>query len=81
VERFANTPFEVLGSSVRFKEFKRMRKVTLQNKNEQNITISAVINFPQGFEEGKKYPAVVAVHAGGAVKEQTAGLYARKLAE
>jgi uncharacterized protein len=58
-----------------------MTKVNFQNTNGENITISAVINFPQAFEESKKYPAVVAAHPGGGVKEQTAGLYARKLAE
>ena len=51
------------------------------SKNGQNITISAVILFPQGFDESKKYPAIVVAHPGGGVKEQTAGLYARKLAE
>jgi uncharacterized protein len=46
-----------------------------------SITIAAVINFPEGFAEGKKYPTVIVAHPGGGVKEQTAGLYARKLAE
>ena len=31
------------------------------NKNGRNITIAAVVNFPEGFEENKKYPAVVTV--------------------
>jgi len=58
-----------------------MKRVNFLSKNGQNITIAAVMNFPQGFEESKKYPAVVVAHPGGGVKEQTAGLYARKLAE
>ena len=58
-----------------------MKKLDFQNKNVQNITISAVIHFPQGFDEGRKHPAIVVAHPGGGVKEQTAGLYARKLAE
>src|SRR6185437_6877293 len=35
-------------------------------------------NFPDGLNEGKKYPLVVE-HSGGGVKEQTAGLYVRKM--
>jgi fermentation-respiration switch protein FrsA (DUF1100 family) len=58
-----------------------MKKVSFKSRNGQDITISAVVNFPKGFDESKKYPAVVVAHPGGGVKEQTAGLYARKLAE
>ena len=58
-----------------------MKKVNFQSRNGQNITIAALINFPEGFDEGKKHPAVIVAHPGGGVKEQTAGLNARKLAE
>ena len=58
-----------------------MSKVTFQNLNGQGVTMAAVINFPAGFDESKKYPAIVVSHPGGGVKEQTSGLYARKLAE
>jgi len=58
-----------------------MEKVAFKTRNGSDITISAVINFPEGFDNGKTYPAVTVAHPGGGVKEQTAGLYARKLAE
>lgn len=58
-----------------------MKKVNFLSRNGQNITISAVLNFPEGFDEKKKYAAVVVSHPGGGVKEQTAGTYAKKLAE
>lgn len=58
-----------------------MKKVNFKNLNGQGITMAAVINFPQNFDETSQYPAIVVTHPGGGVKEQTAGLYAGKLAE
>ena len=58
-----------------------MKKVNYLSKNGQNITVSAFLNFPPGFVESKKCPALVVTHPGGGVKEQTAGTYGRKLAE
>lgn len=56
-------------------------KISIKNGNAQEITLSAVIYFPEGFDQNKKYPSVVVSHPGGGVKEQTAGLYAKKLSE
>ncbi|MCG8611076.1 MAG: alpha/beta hydrolase [Pseudomonadales bacterium] len=58
-----------------------MKKVSINNMNGQGITLSAVLNFPEGFDGCKQYPAIVVSHPGGGVKEQTAGTYAKKLAE
>lgn len=56
-------------------------KISIKNRNAQEIILSAIINFPEGFDPNQKYPVVVVSHPGGGVKEQTAGLYAKKLAE
>lgn len=58
-----------------------MGKINFTNSNNATITMSAVINFPENFDENRKYPAIVVSHPGGGVKEQTAGTYAKKLAE
>jgi fermentation-respiration switch protein FrsA (DUF1100 family) len=44
------------------------------------ITIAGNVYLPKGFDPSKKYAAIVVVHPGGGVKEQTAGLYAQRLA-
>lgn len=58
-----------------------MRPVSISNLNGQGVTLAAVVYEPVGFDENKRYPAIVVSHPGGGVKEQTAGLYARRLAE
>lgn len=58
-----------------------MGKISFANSNNKTITISAVINFPEGFDENRTYPAIVVSHPGGGVKEQTAGTYAKRLTE
>ncbi|MGQ7172401.1 alpha/beta hydrolase, partial [Escherichia sp. R-CC3] len=45
------------------------------------MSLSAVIYFPPKFDETRQYQAIVVSHPGGGVKEQTAGTYAKKLAE
>lgn len=45
------------------------------------IDIAANIYTPAGYDASKKYPAVVVAHPNGGIKEQTAGLYAQRLAE
>ena len=51
------------------------------NQQHQNIKIAGNLYMPKNFQPGKKYPAIITVHPGGGVKEQTSGLYAMKLAE
>ncbi|GAB1717608.1 MAG: hydrolase [Nitrobacter sp.] len=58
-----------------------MGKISFANSNNRTIAMSAVIDFPAGFDEKKNYPTIVVSHPGGGVKEQTAGTYAKKLAE
>ncbi|MEC3891135.1 alpha/beta hydrolase [Nocardiopsis sp. LDBS1602] len=56
-------------------------KTSIETKNGYGTTLAAIVYFPDDFDASKRYPAIVVSHPGGGVKEQTAGLYAGKLAE
>ncbi len=56
----------------------RVLNVSFKNND---IHMAGNLYLPKSFSEGSKYSAIVSVHPGGGVKEQTAGLYAEKLAE
>ena len=45
------------------------------------IDIAANVYTPANYDASKGYPAVVVAHPNGGIKEQTAGLYAQRLAE
>lgn len=45
------------------------------------LDIVANVYTPAGFDPARRYAAVVVAHPNGGVKEQTAGLYAQRLAE
>lgn len=51
------------------------------NYDLNGISIAANVYTPAGYEQSKKYPTVVVAHPNGGIKEQTAGLYAQRLAE
>lgn len=55
-----------------------VQKVTFPNRS---ITLVGNLYLPANFDNNKKYPAIIVGHPAGGVKEQTAGTYARKLAE
>jgi fermentation-respiration switch protein FrsA (DUF1100 family) len=44
------------------------------------VEISGHLHLPDDFREDKTYPALVGIHPAGGVKEQTIGLYAKRLA-
>ncbi|MFC6861528.1 alpha/beta hydrolase [Zunongwangia atlantica] len=46
-----------------------------------DLDISANLYIPANYDPSKKYPAITVAHPNGGVKEQTAGLYAQRLAE
>ena len=64
--------------------FYKSDKVTAQKvtfKNQYNMTVAGNLFVPNDLNQGAKHPAIVVGHPMGAVKEQSANLYAQKLAE
>lgn len=49
--------------------------------NQYRMQIGARLFLPDGMKKGERYPAIIVGHPMGAVKEQSACLYAAKLAE
>jgi len=64
--------------------FYKSDKVTIQKvafKNQYNMNVVANLFIPKGLKENTKNPAIIVGHPMGAVKEQSANLYAQKLAD
>ncbi|MRA75735.1 alpha/beta hydrolase, partial [Bacillus thuringiensis] len=47
----------------------------------RGLQVAGILNIPVGAEGKKQNAAIVCVHPGSNCKDQTAGLYAEKLAE
>lgn len=60
---------------------KNVTVIKVSFKRSNNITLVGNMFLPENFDKTKKYPAVISVHPAGSVKEQSAGLYAYRLAE
>lgn len=56
-----------------------VRKVSFLRSNQ--IVLIGNLFLPKDFDPAKTYPSVICVHPAGSVKEQSAGLYAHRLAE
>ena len=49
--------------------------------NQYKMKVAGNLFLPKNMKEGDKYPAIIVGHPMGAVKEQSANLYATKMAE
>ncbi|MBD1942049.1 alpha/beta hydrolase [Coleofasciculus sp. FACHB-712] len=64
--------------------FYRSDKVTVQKvtfRNQYNMQVAGNLFIPKALDQNTKNPAIIVGHPMGAVKEQSANLYAQKLAE
>lgn len=64
--------------------FYKSNKVTVQKvtfKNQYQMNVAGNLFIPKDLNKNGKYPAIIVGHPMGAVKEQSANLYATKMAE
>lgn len=64
--------------------FYKSDKVTMQKvtfKNQYNMQVVGTLFIPKTLNQNAKHPAIIVGHPMGAVKEQSANLYAQKLAD
>ncbi|UYZ85535.1 alpha/beta hydrolase [Entomomonas sp. E2T0] len=64
--------------------FYQSDKVTVQKvtfKNQFTMNVTGNLFMPKAFDQNAKHPAIIVGHPMGAVKEQSANLYATKMAE
>lgn len=64
--------------------FYKSDKVTMQKvsfKNQYNMKVVGNLFIPKGLKQNTKNPAIIVGHPMGTVKEQSANLYATKMAE
>lgn len=64
--------------------FPKSDKITLKKvsfKNQYDMKVAGNLFVPKNLDKGKKHAAIIVGHPMGAVKEQSASLYAYKMAE
>lgn len=54
-----------------------MKRISFKNRN---ITVAGNLHLPEGFDESRRYAALVLATPGSSVKEQIGGIYAARLA-
>jgi len=83
---FLITPFSIMAADLSggADNFFTSDKVTVQKvtfKNQYKMNVAGNLFIPKGLAKNAKSPAIVVGHPMGAVKEQSANLYATKMAE
>nr|WP_315152455.1 alpha/beta hydrolase [uncultured Flavobacterium sp.] len=79
--RYEQNPFTLVYDGAITKNEKGKVNIHPVSYKLNGIDIAANVYTPANYDASQKYPAVVVAHPNGGIKEQTAGLYAQRLAE
>ncbi len=80
-KRYEQNPFSLVYDEAIVKNEKGKVNIHQVKYKLNGIEIAANVYIPANYDTSKKYPAVAVAHPNGGIKEQTAGLYAQRLAE
>ncbi|WP_410902881.1 alpha/beta hydrolase [Priestia filamentosa] len=64
-----------------FYKSNKVKKKKVSFENQYNMKVAGNLFIPKGLKKNTKNPAIIVGHPMGAVKEQSANLYAQKMAE
>ncbi|PZP46261.1 MAG: alpha/beta hydrolase [Pseudopedobacter saltans] len=78
---YKDNPYTLVYDGAIVKNEKEKVNIHPVNYQLNGIAIAANVYTPVNYDENKKYATIIVAHPNGGIKEQTAGLYAQRLAE
>lgn len=81
ISAFAASSADMSRGADNFYQSKELTRQKVTFKNQYQMDVTGYLFTPKGMDQNDKHAAIIVGHPMGAVKEQSASLYAQKLAE